>query len=350
VKKKYQLDCASWEITLQCNLKCFHCEFSAGKPLPDELTTEEALQLCKDLAEINCKRIILMGGEVFLRKDWHLVAQKIKQLDMELAFITNGYIIAKTLIDQLKSLRPVFVGVSIDGGNAQTHDKIRGVKGSFHRALQFIDLCINANIPVIVITSVHKLNIKELPTLMDVLFNKDILRWEVQITDIEGRFPKEYLVDEEEFYSVGEFITRVQKQHPKGERFVCGAHDMGYNSSILPELTGFNKWIGCPAGISLLAIESNGGVKGCSALTGKFVEGNIRKRSIKEIWNDPSAFAYNRQFKKEDLKGYCRICKYGETCKGGCIETAHMLTGNIHCDSYCFHRIEEKQKKKENVN
>jgi len=159
---------------------------------------------------------------------------------------------------------------------------------------------------------------------------------------LRGRFPRDYLVDEEKFYSVGQFITETQKLHPRGANFVNGAHGMGYNSMYLPELSGFKKWHGCQAGITLLSIESNGGVKGCSALTGKFVESNIRNKSIVDIWNDPNSFAYNRKFKKEDLTGYCKECKYGMNCKGGCIETSHMLTGNLHGDPYCFYKIEQK--------
>ncbi|MBN2065568.1 MAG: radical SAM protein [Candidatus Thermoplasmatota archaeon] len=346
MKQTYRLDCVSWEITLRCNLRCFHCEFSAGKPAPDELTTEEALSLCDDLAKIGCKRVILMGGEVFLRKDWYHIAEKIKQLHMEVAFITNGYLLNDRLIGQLQHLQPAFVGVSVDGGTAETHDKIRGVTGSFDRAFRFVDRCIDTHLPVIIITSVHKLNIAELPLLRDILITKDIFRWEIQITDVEGRFSKDYLVDEHEFYEVGNFIARTQKEYPRLKQVVSGAHDMGYNSSILPELTGFPTWTGCPAGKTMMAIESNGGVKGCSAQTGHFVEDNIRNRGVIEIWNDPHSFAYNRQFTKQDLHGYCRQCIYGETCKGGCVETSYMLTGSTHGNPYCFHRIEEKTRKR----
>ena len=340
MEQKYNLDCASWEITLKCNLKCFHCEYSAGDALSDELTTEEAINLVDDLAKIKCKRIIMMGGEVFLRKDWKKIAKHIRKYGIELAFISNGFISSKKLISDIKSVSPVFVGVSLDGGTAETHDKIRGVKGSFERALKFIDLCIESGIHIIVITSAHKLNIKELPILMDVLSNKKNLYWEIQITDVEGRFPKKYLLDFDEFYSLGKFITDAQKKHPLGKKFVNGSHDMGYNSSIFPDMTGFEKWQGCIAGLSLIAIESNGGIKGCSALTGKFVEDNIRNRSIIDIWKDPNSFSYNRNFKINDLKGFCRICKYGESCRGGCNETSFMYTGKVHCDPYCFHRLE----------
>jgi radical SAM protein with 4Fe4S-binding SPASM domain len=340
----YSLQCASWEITLGCNLKCIHCEFSAGKTQEDELTKDEAFKLCKDLKKINCKRIILMGGEPFLRNDWDLIAKEIIDLGMEVAFITNGYLNNDTIFNKLNILSPVFIGISIDGGKPETHDKIRGVKDSFERAINFIDKCIDLKIPVIVITSVHKINIDELPLLRDVLFNKKVF-WEIQITDVAGRFPKKYLISEDEFYSIGRFIYDTQKSHPRGNKFVNGAHDTGYNSKIFPNLTGFSDWRGCQAGVSLVAIESNGGIKGCSALTTKFVEDNIRKRSIIEIWNDLNSFAYNRKFKITDLQGFCKKCQFQETCRGGCMITSYMSTGNYHSDPYCFHRIEETSTK-----
>ena len=43
---------AVWEITLRCDLACRHCGSRAGRQRPDELSTEEALDLVRQLAEI----------------------------------------------------------------------------------------------------------------------------------------------------------------------------------------------------------------------------------------------------------------------------------------------------------
>ena len=44
--------CAVWELTLACNLNFMHCGSCAGKARKNELSTKEAIKLCKDLAEI----------------------------------------------------------------------------------------------------------------------------------------------------------------------------------------------------------------------------------------------------------------------------------------------------------
>ena len=75
---KYDPGLVVWEITLNCNLKCSHCGSSAGTPRDNELTTEEGLQLCNDLSELDFKGVTLFGGEPFLRNDWSIFGKEIK--------------------------------------------------------------------------------------------------------------------------------------------------------------------------------------------------------------------------------------------------------------------------------
>ena len=51
-----------WELTLACNLRCGHCGSSAGRARADELTTAEALDAVRQLAELDCRLITLSGG------------------------------------------------------------------------------------------------------------------------------------------------------------------------------------------------------------------------------------------------------------------------------------------------
>jgi radical SAM protein with 4Fe4S-binding SPASM domain len=101
-------------------------------------------------------------------------------------------------------------------------------------------------------------------------------------------------------------------------------------------------WKGCQAGISTFGILSNGGIKGCMSLPDSYVEDNIRNRDIKDIWNDPEMFSYNRKFTIDDLNGDCKNCKYGKTCKGGCLTVSSSVTGMNHCGPYCLYLIEKE--------
>ena len=86
----YQLNCAVWEFTLKCNLRCTHCGSSAGLARKKELDTKECFRLCEELAELGCNDVSLMGGEPFMRKDYAELLRGIRPYCHYLAFITNG--------------------------------------------------------------------------------------------------------------------------------------------------------------------------------------------------------------------------------------------------------------------
>ncbi len=340
---KYKLSCAVWEFTLACNLNCMHCGSSAGRKREDELSTAEALKLCEDLKAAGCLGVALMGGEPFLREDIWAVASKIKELGMELSVITNGTILSDAIFYKLKALKPRAVAVSLDASVPELHDRIRGVPGAYVKAMTFIDRALAEGLPVSVITTVHKLNLKELPAIRDRLRGRGIA-WQVQTAGAEGRrFSKDLLLDDEEFYSVGVFVEVCRRAYPPEELPVIGAHDLGYNSGILKNVSLYEKWEGCQAGVSVLGIRSNGDVLGCLAINDeRFVEGNVRERSVSEIWNAPGAFGYTRRFKEADAGGNCAGCRHLGKCKGGCNEMSLMKSGSLHNDPYCFYKLENR--------
>jgi len=121
---------------------------------------------------------------------------------------------------------------------------------------------------------------------------------------------------------------------------IMGADPIGYHSTMLPNV-GLSPWKGCTAGINHLDIQSDGGIKGCLSLPDEFIEGNVREKSLSQIWNDLDAFSYNRKFKIDDLKNECIGCRYGKTCKGGCMSVSTSVTGEKHGDPYCLRLIEK---------
>ncbi len=339
----YKPACVVWELTLACNLKCLHCGSTSGGRRKTELSTAEALGLCGDLARTGCRGVALMGGEPFLRKDFFKIASRVRQLGMELSVITNGTIHSEEIFDNLKGLAPRAVAVSLDAARPELHDRIRGMDGAFKKSSAFIDRCLKEGLPVSVITTMHRLNIKELPGLRDLIKGRGIA-WQVQTAGAEGgRFSKDLLLDAEEFYAVGLFVEACRREFSPEELPVIGAHDLGYNSGLLKNVSLYEKWEGCQAGTAVAGIRSNGDVLGCLAINDdKFVEGNVLTNSFYDIWNGPGSFRYTRGFRKEQAGGNCSACAHVETCKGGCNEMSLMKTGAIHNDPYCFFRLEKE--------
>jgi len=338
---KYKPISVAWEITLKCNMNCMHCGSTAGESRVNELTTKEALNLCEDLHKLNTKIVNLTGGEPILRKDWAEIGKKIRDLGMDLSLLSNGLALNEKIAAQLRTLDVYAMAISIDGGKPETHDFVRGVKGSFDRCMSGIELLKKENIPTTVITTVHKENIKELTLIRDKIVNK-AKAWQLQIAAPIGRFPRNLVLSKEEYYSLALFIAATRKKYSSKELAVMGAHSIGYNSKFLKNTMVLPIWKGCQAGISTMAIQSNGGVKGCLSLPEKYVEGNIREKSLSDIWNSSSFASYTRNFKYSDLEGSCKDCKYGKKCRGGCSTMSAALNDKLHCDSYCLYMIEKE--------
>jgi radical SAM protein with 4Fe4S-binding SPASM domain len=306
------------------------------------LTTEEALHLCDDLKGIGCQGVALMGGEPLLRPDWDTISERIHELGMELSIITNGWLGQNDDITQrIMDLSPECVSVSLDGGEAATHDMIRGVPGSFDRATKAIERYVSLGLPTSVITTVHKMNLKDLTKIREFLRGIGVA-WQIQTATPHGRLERKHVLSKEEYYSVALFMAATRKTMSK-DLMVAGAHDMGYFSTILPELQ-VAAWQGCQADMGTLGIQSNGNIIGCLALQDDFIEGNVRELPLTEIWNDDSLFRYSRRVKKSDVKAHCARCEFAGPCGGVCTAMSVSLGKGIHQDPYCLRFIEKSMK------
>jgi radical SAM protein with 4Fe4S-binding SPASM domain len=334
---------ANIELTLKCNMRCIHCGSQAGRARQDELATAEFLQLFRDLAAVECTEVCLLGGEPFLHPEWTTLAAAVGELGMNLVMISNGLVVDGELVEKLKGLPGLDrIGISLDAASAEIHDRIRCRKGAFEKAVRALFLLRDAGFEVGAITTVSRMNLGELEPIKEMLLGQDI-SWQIQIASPHGgRFSREWLISEEEFYRVGSFISACRNSLPVEELPVAGSHDIGYFSSHLSRYSELPDWKGCAAGIYTVGITSNGLVKGCLALADEFVEDSVRRRRFREIWKDDSLFERNRRFTVDRLEGYCRTCPHGAVCRGGCSDQAHSVTGSPYNNPYCFHRLEEE--------
>lgn len=67
---EYMPTTAVWEVTMGCNMQCKHCGSRCKESLADELTTEEALDLCDQIGDLGLKWITLSGGRTFNKKGY----------------------------------------------------------------------------------------------------------------------------------------------------------------------------------------------------------------------------------------------------------------------------------------
>lgn len=333
--------CCVWEITLACNLRCIHCGASAGRARAGELSPAEALELARNLAALPCEEVTLMGGELFLRPDWLDIAEQLRSEGVAVVIFTNGWLLDGERVAQLKAIEPRTVGLSVDGASPQVHDAQRGIPGSWDRVWRGADALQEAGLSVSMITTLTRQNLYDLPALARLLLGRGI-QWQVQVATPNGaRMDPADQLTPLEFYWAGAWLDLVRRKYDWPLLPVAGAHDLGHHSSRLANLLPPGcEWRGCTAGLDTLGIQSHGDVKGCLALPDNFVEGNIRQRPIKELWEDPDCFALNRQFTPDLLENFCARCPHAGTCRGGCADLAHAATGSPYDNPYCFYRLE----------
>lgn len=147
VAEKGYLFGVHWEVTYRCNERCVHCYNPGAAHNPhekperetDELTPAEALTLLDDLRHAGVFRLTLSGGEVMLRRDfWELVAEARAQ-GFSVNIYTNGLKLDEEACRKLAALWPTSVSISVYSAEADAHDAITGVPGSFRRSVQALE-------------------------------------------------------------------------------------------------------------------------------------------------------------------------------------------------------------------
>jgi len=330
-------------------MRCLHCasDFNGSRKRGKELDHDKALDLCRQLADLGCEKVILSGGEAILREDWQVIAETLNKLDIATSLISNGYILNREIASAAKKLGLVRIGLSLDGLR-RTHNHIRQNPKSFDRVINAARYVVEEGIPLNIVTHINRSNLSEMLEMEALVKSLGASVWRLQIGSPLGSMAShpELFIIPEELPDVVKFIVEAKR---RWQIPISVGDNIGYYSKdeellrSTPNRGGLNFWGGCSAGCLTMGIEADGNIKGCLSLqSDEFIEGNIRDVPLREIWNRPGAFAYTRNFKVENLKGHCRNCELGEICRGGCTFMAYGSTGVVHDNPYCMYGLQRK--------
>lgn len=346
----YRKSYAVWEITLKCNLACSHCGSRAGNARTKELSTEEALDLVRQLAEVGIKEVTLIGGEAFLRPDWLEIARAITDVGMLCGMTTGGYGITLETAQKMKLAGIRTVSVSIDGLE-ETHDRLRGRKGAWKYAFKTMSHLREVGIAFGCNTQINRLSAPEFPRIYECIRDAGARAWQIQLTVPMGNAADNanILLQPYELLDIYPMLARVvSRAYQEGVQVQAG-NNIGYYGPYERLLRGrgreheFSFWQGCGAGLSTLGIEADGAIKGCPSLpTTAYTGGNIRDRSLHDIIANSSELRMNLGAGTPEgvqhLWGFCQTCEYAELCRGGCSWTAHVFFDRRGNNPYCHHR------------
>lgn len=337
---------AVWEITLRCDLACRHCGSRAGRARPDELTTAEALDVVRQMAELGIREVTVIGGEAYLREDWTEIVRAIVDAGMDCGMTTGGRGIDRARAQAAKHAGLGTVSVSIDGLEA-THDALRGATGSYAAARAALEHFAAVGLPISVNTQICHTNRREIEPLFELLHPLGIHSWQVQITVAMGRAADEpeLLLQPYQMIEIMPMVARLARRCPEvGVRLWPGTN-IGYfgpYEGLLRKHWPDRHAQGCSAGRDSLGLEANGDLKGCPSLpTADYVGGNVRDHRLVDIWERAGALRFTRERGTAELWGECGRCYYADVCKAGCTWTGHVLFGRRGNNPICHHRALE---------
>jgi MoaA/NifB/PqqE/SkfB family radical SAM enzyme len=142
-------------VTRACNLRCGHCYFDAGGPMPVEMSAADYATLWPQLAQLSPEKVILTGGEPLMRADLLSLLATLRKADpvrrMTVCLNTNGSLVTPSLARRLREFVDE-VRVSVDG-TEPVHDAFRG-EGSLRAALDALSrFAVAGFVPRAVITA-----------------------------------------------------------------------------------------------------------------------------------------------------------------------------------------------------
>lgn len=149
------------KLTYNCNLRCKMCPFWKRTSADSSLDQEKAI--LKHIYNSGACGIAFEGGEPLLRRDLVDILAFSRSLPLHTSLITNGMLL-ESRIDEITPYINGVIYVSLDGLE-KTHDNIRGVRGSFRKALAGIGAA-QRKCPVTINTTVTAENVDEVESLV----------------------------------------------------------------------------------------------------------------------------------------------------------------------------------------
>jgi len=136
------------EMTAKCNEKCVHCYADSHPERTEILTIEEIKKALDNAAELGDPLVQFTGGDPFIHPDLLEAVQHASTLNFRgIEIYTNGLLLNDERLEQLLPYRPRFA-FSVYSHDAETHDSITLVPGSFERTMRGIKRAVDAGLIV----------------------------------------------------------------------------------------------------------------------------------------------------------------------------------------------------------
>lgn len=313
----------SIETSNICNLRCIYCYTGAANKLKDELTLDEYKSILDQSVELGAQKVAIAGaGEPLLDPNFFRILDLIRERNLYLILYTNATLINKDTAKKLYD-NPVTVVATLNSMKPEIQNKLCGnVPWAYEKMMRgihnLIDAGFNKSNPtrIAIDSFMVKETIDEAPEIFRFARRNNIFPYICRVF-LGGRAKgKDLDVSNEQFK------TLVYRLHDIDE------NEFGYTWEPRPPFVASQ----CQLIYVNMVVGIQGEVRPCYCV---FIDaGNIRKQSLKDIWNSDTL--KNIRDMEKNLKGKCGACELKGECFG-CRCRTFAMTGDVFAsDPACW--------------
>ena len=326
------------EITQRCNLDCLHCGSDCGKrPAPDELTTDEWLSFIDYLAARFPRRdelfLVITGGEPLCHPDLHRILDRIARHGFPFGMVTNGMALNREAVSELVARGIGSVTVSLDGLR-ESHDWLRGRRGSFDRAVGGLRLLARQPIRYVdVVTCVNPKNIDELSEVLALVQETGVRRMRLFSIFPKGRAKDngDLLLSDEQIRKLMRWIATTREALHDSD-FALDFSCEGYLPANVDAAVRDEPYF-CRAGISIGSVLCDGAISACPNITRDLIQGNIRRDDFASVWETRFERFRDREWMRTAM---CDGCSQWKRCLGN---SMHLWDDELGRTALCHYKV-----------
>lgn len=311
-----------FELTQRCNNRCFFCYNAIGQVDGNELTTEEAKRILREMADAGVFRVNFNGGEPLAREDFLDICRYACDLGLELHMNTNATMITDTVAKQLSTLMRS-VCTSMLSSDPQRHDAMSGRLGAFKETLLGMDHLHEHGVGIEVNVCTTMDNYRELYSIAEVAAVHGCYAICSTRYILTHESNSHLVMTADATMELVGILARI-KQEVKGIEDVSLPGPVPL-CEVPPHMREALKRLNIPCqyGYGLCRISANGTVTPCTISPD--VIGNLREVSFHQAWN---AAAWRKYAQADHIPANCHICEEFSTCRGGCVVYDDCLMNN----------------------
>ena len=295
--QNYHLSRVHLEVSALCNERCVHCYFPESyrkKVMPRELFLK-ILEQCK---ECNVLSITISGGEPMLNPDLLFFIRECRKNNFSVNLLSNLTLLSEEMLQEFDRTPLLSVQTSLYSMNADVHDSITSVRGSFEKTKRAIEILHQHNIPMQINCPIMKQN-KET--------YQDMLDWAKE-KNIEA--DSDYMLFG--CFDCSGKNLKCRLELSELEPFIAKGLDSDSGEEKENRGIGRSDYTICPVCISSVCVSHNGDVYPCEGWQSHSL-GNIKDDSLKQIWDESTGIQELRSLSYDDIPK-CRVCRDREFC------------------------------------